>query len=74
MSLNEQQVKLCEESRWDFSDLKAIFLNCTLKRSPELSHTEGLIRISREIMEKNGIVTELLRPVDFNIAYASGPI
>ena len=73
MSLNEQQVKLCEESRWDFSDLKAIFLNCTLKRSPELSHTEGLIRISREIMEKNGIVTELLRPVDFNIGYGVWP-
>ena len=73
MSLNEQQVKLCEESRWDFSDLKAIFLNCTLKRSPELSHTEGLIRISREIMEKNWIVTELLRPVDFNIAYGVWP-
>ncbi len=26
---------------WDFSDLRALFLNYTLKRSPELSHTEG---------------------------------
>ncbi len=69
MSLNDQQVRLCEDSRWDFSDLKALFLNCTLKRSPELSHTEGLIGIARAIMEKNGITTELLRPVDFDIAY-----
>ena len=41
--LNERQERLCAESRWDFSDLSALFLNCTLKRSPELSHTEGLI-------------------------------
>ena len=45
--LDERQERLCAESRWDFSDLSALFLNCTLKRSPELSHTEGLIRISR---------------------------
>lgn len=31
----------------DFSQIKAIFLNCTLK--PSL-HTEGLIRIARAIM------------------------
>ena len=54
---------------WDFSDLRALFLNCTLKRSPELSHTEGLIRISRAIMEKNGVSVEELRPVDYDIAY-----
>ncbi len=45
--LSERQERLCTESRWDFSDLSAIFLNCTLKRSPERSHTEGLIRVSR---------------------------
>ena len=50
--LNELQERWCSESRWDFSDLKALFLNCTLKRSPEMSHTDGLIRISRAIMEK----------------------
>ena len=66
--LNELQDKWCSESRWDFSDLSALYLNCTLKRSPELSHTEGLIRISREIMAKNGVATGLLRPVDFEIA------
>jgi multimeric flavodoxin WrbA len=43
-------------------------LNCTLKRSPELSHTEGLVRISREIMEINGVSVEELRPVDYDIA------
>ena len=67
--LNEKQIKMCEDSRWDFSDLKAIFLNCTLKKSPERSHTQGLIDISRAIMEKNGVSVETLRPVDYNIAF-----
>ena len=53
--LNELQEQWCSESKWDFSDLKALFLNCTLNRSPVLSHTEGLIRIARAIMEKNGV-------------------
>ncbi|MBA2343647.1 MAG: flavodoxin family protein [Rubrobacter sp.] len=62
-----------ETSRWDFSGLSALFLNCTLKRSPELSHTEGLVRISRAIMEKNGVSVEELRPVDHDIAYGVWP-
>ncbi len=66
--LNDLQERWCSESTWDFSDLKALFLNCTLKRSPELSHTDGLIRISRAILEKNRVAVEELRPVDFEIA------
>ena len=73
MGPNDKQQKMCEETRWDFSDLRALFLNCTLKRSPELSHTEGLIDISRAIMEKNGVSVEVLRPVDFKIAYGVYP-
>ncbi len=73
MGLNEKQIKMCLESKWDFSDLKALFLNCTLKKSPELSHTQGLIDISKAIMEKNGISFEVLRPVDFNLAFGVYP-
>lgn len=54
---------------WDFSDLRALFLNCTLKRSPEISHTQGLIDVSKAIMEKHGVAVEVLRPVDYDIAY-----
>ncbi|TDI90693.1 MAG: flavodoxin family protein [Candidatus Dadabacteria bacterium] len=68
MELNEKQLKMCADSKWDFSDLKALILNCTLKKSPEMSHTEGLITISKTIMEKNGVSVELLRPVDYDIA------
>ena len=73
MTLNERQNALCESSPSDFSDLRAVFLNCTLKRSPELSHTEGLIRIAQEIMERNGVQTELIRPVDEELAFGVWP-
>jgi len=73
MTLNEKQLEMCTASQWDFSDLNALFLNCTLKRSPDLSHTQGLIDISSAIMKKNGVTVEALRPVDFDIAYGVYP-
>ena len=72
-TLNEKQLEMCATSKWDFSDLKALFINCTLKRSPELSHTEGLIDMSKAILEKNGISVEVLRAVDYDIAYGVWP-
>jgi len=69
MKSQKQNLNVPEQSRWDFSDLSSLFLNCTLKRSPELSHTQGLIDISMAIMEKNGVRTEVLRPVDHKIAH-----
>jgi len=71
--LNELQEQWCTDSRWDFSDLTALFLNCTLKRSPAMSHTDGLIGIARAIMEKNGVKVDCLRPVDHDIAYGVYP-
>ncbi len=69
MALSEGQFKHGEDSNWNFSDLKAVFLNCTLKKSPELSHTEGVINISRSIMEQNGVTVEVIRPIDFKVAF-----
>src|SRR4051794_867082 len=68
MKLNELQEKHCATSQWDFGDLTALFLNCTLKRSPEVSNTGGLIDIAETIMRKNKVTTEVLRPIDYNIA------
>ena len=73
MILSDKQLEMCTSSSWDFSDLNAVFLNCTLKRSPELSHTEGLIEISKAIMETSGISVQLLRPIDYDIAYGVYP-
>ena len=71
--LNEKQLDLCKKSKWDFSDLRALFINCTLKPSPELSHTQGLIDISRAILEKNSVSVEALRAVDYDIAAGVWP-
>ena len=68
MSLTTQQQRLCEDSRWDFSDLNAVYINCTLKKSPQSSHTEGLMRQSMAIMETNGVSVEYIRAVDHDIA------
>ena len=73
MTLNEKQEELCSQSKWDFSGLKALFLNCTLKRSPEMSHTDGLIEVSQAIMEKNGVATTNIRPVDHDLAFGVYP-
>lgn len=73
MTLNERQRALCGASRWDFSDLTALFLNCTLKPTPELSHTQGLIDIAAAVMDANGVTVTTLRPVDFGIAHGVWP-
>jgi multimeric flavodoxin WrbA len=71
--LNKQQQKWIDDNPFDFSGLKALFLNCTLKKSPELSHTAGLIDLSRQIMEGCGVQTEMIRPVDYDIAFGVYP-
>jgi len=59
---------MSNEKGGDYTDLNALFLNCTLKKSPEKSNTEGLIEVSREIMAKQGVKTEVIRPIDHDIA------
>ncbi len=68
MTLTDRQLELCATSTWDFSALRALYVNCTLKRSPETSNTQGLIDISVAIMEANGVTVDQIRAVDFEIA------
>lgn len=65
---NTIQKQWNEKNKTDFSDLKAVFLNCTLKKSPQTSNTRGLIDLSAQIMRDNGIAVEIIRPVDHAIA------
>jgi multimeric flavodoxin WrbA len=53
---------------YDFTGLRATFVNCTLKRSPELSHTGGLVDISSAIMRKHGVEVDVIRAIDHDIA------
>lgn len=57
----------------DFSDLRALFINCTLKKSPEVSHTQGLMDVSIEIMSANHVEVELIRAIDHDIASGVWP-
>ena len=61
-ALTRLQEELADGSRWDFSDLRALFVNCTLKRSPEVSHTLGLADLAIGIMERNGVTVEASAP------------
>lgn len=49
--------------------MKATFLSCTLKRSPETSNTEALASVVREALEAEGVECELIRLVDKRIPF-----
>lgn len=57
----------------DFSQLKAIYINCTLKKSPEKSHTEGLMSRSKDIMRKEGVSVDEIRFIDHHVAIGIYP-
>jgi len=67
------QEQLCADSRWDFSDLSALYINCTLKRSPEVSNTGALAERSMEIMRRNGVSVQMIRAIDHDIATGVQP-
>jgi multimeric flavodoxin WrbA len=57
----------------DFSGLKAVYVNCTLKKSPALSHTQGLMEVSTAIMKSEGVAAEIIRLTDFDIPVGVQP-
>jgi multimeric flavodoxin WrbA len=73
MQLPETMETLSAQDQWDFSDLRAVFINCTLKRSPELSHTQGLADLSMEIMRRQGVQVDAIRAIDHDIATGVWP-
>ena len=71
--LTEKQIEMNETTETDYSDLSALFINCTLKRSPEPSHTQGLMDISMAIMRANRIAVDEIRAIDHDIAVGVWP-
>jgi multimeric flavodoxin WrbA len=51
------------------NDLKALMLNCTLKKSPEVSNTQALLDRVAEILESLDCETESVRVVDHNVPF-----
>lgn len=50
-----------------FHHLRAAFVNCTLKPSPQPSHTDLLMEVSRQIMRSEGVHVDSVRLVDFEV-------
>ncbi|WP_070121259.1 flavodoxin family protein [Bacillus marinisedimentorum] len=50
-------------------NVKAVFLNCTLKKSPETSNTDALIDQAASYFEEENVTSEIIRLADYNIAY-----
>ncbi len=58
----------------NFESLHAVYVNCTLKKSPQQSHTQGLMDVSIRIMKKEGVQVDVIRFVDHdNIATGIQP-
>lgn len=51
-----------------YADLRAVYINCTLKPSPELSHTQGLMDHSMSLMRAQGVHVDGIRFVDHDVA------
>ncbi len=47
-----------------YDDLRAVIFNGTLKRSPEPSHSDGLLAIVRSIFDRTGVAVTEVRTVD----------
>jgi multimeric flavodoxin WrbA len=67
MPLTEQQEALCRDNTTDFSDLSAVFINTSLKRDPDESHTRLLMNVSATIMERNGVHVDHLHMLSYQV-------
>lgn len=56
-----------------YDDLRALIVNCTLKRSPEPSNTQGLTDRVTRIMRAQGVLVDVVRAVDHDIATGVWP-
>jgi multimeric flavodoxin WrbA len=51
------------------AELKALFLNCTLKPSPQVSNTEALIGEVIEWFDRLAVESEVVRVVDYHVPF-----
>ncbi|OEY73784.1 flavodoxin family protein [Salegentibacter salarius] len=49
--------------------LKALFLNCTLKKSPKTSNTEAFIEEAEKVFQDLDVSTEVVRVVDHDVKF-----
>lgn len=58
----------CGSPPAQYGDLRALFLNCTLKRGGEPSHTRRLANVAMEVMRAQGVAVDCVRPVELELA------
>jgi multimeric flavodoxin WrbA len=73
MALNKKRQVAGEADATDYSRLRAVYINCTLKKPSQPSHTELLMSTSADIMRKNGVSVDLIRPVEHQVAFGVYP-
>lgn len=53
----------------NFSDLKALYINCSIKREKATSHTQALVDKSVAIMQSQGVQVDEIYALDHQIAF-----
>ena len=51
--------------------LKALFLNCTLKQSPATSNTDAFIDVASKVFNDLEVKTETIRVVDYHVSFGN---
>ena len=68
MPLTDRQKRICDKSDTDFSDLKAVVFNTTLKPPSQESHTDTLLDMVGEIFATQGVKTTRHRLSAYRLA------
>ena len=53
----------------DFSELKAVYINCSIKKDKTGSHTQNLLNKSAKIMQSQGVEVQHIYALDYAIAF-----
>ncbi len=62
-----------DEAPGRYDDLRAVIFNGTTKRSPDQSHTDGLLAIPRGILGRVGVRLDEVRTVDHEVPHGLWP-
>src|SRR5690606_21323760 len=66
--LSKDQKRTCANSDDDFSGLKAVIANATLKPPGEASHTDTLLDVVEEIFASQSVAVDRIRLSEYRLA------
>ena len=66
--LSDRQRDLCTTAPSTYNDLRAVLVNCTLKPSPQDSHTGTLLNVVAHIFDANELAVDRIRLRDHAVA------